>query len=552
MFSFVHWRANTPPQNRLVPTCPSADNRPIMLIVFTSLTLMLATHMWAGGSSTGKIPLTDLGTGTYSGFQGGLYSGGSNTPPAGHAANAQSVATSIVPRAASGQADPEGFIGFISIGMSNTAHEFSLFERAADADVRRNARVVIVNAAHGGQSANSIPSPTHFYWQFVQQRVAAAGLTDAQVQVAWVKLADANPANDFPVHSQTLRDELRTIMGILRSKFSNLAIVYLSSRIYGGYTTALSPEPQAYEEGFAIKWLIDEQIAGATALNWNPVSGPVVAPLLLWGPYLWADGVIARSDGLTWPIGDFENDHVHPSLAGEQKVAQSLTQFFSAEPSAQSWWWRRADLRLRVVNASSDASIAAASPASNFGMAQDLQLQGGTTSRSALLTFTRGPVRPAIAYAKINMRVPTSGQGGGTLRLVNPAAWGESTVTWDNAPTAGDVVGTMPQVSRDCTSNAACTSAVAADADGVFSVQASTTATLQSTYHSRESGQGPYLLLAERTKIGDIDGDGVVDAADLASMLAAWGACAAPCEADLDGNGLVDGLDIGQVIASWG
>src|SRR5438876_872791 len=35
-------------------------------------------------TSTGFTPLMDLGTGTFQGYEGGLYAGGSNTPPAAY------------------------------------------------------------------------------------------------------------------------------------------------------------------------------------------------------------------------------------------------------------------------------------------------------------------------------------------------------------------------------------------------------------------------------------------------------------------------------------
>jgi hypothetical protein len=49
----------------------------------------------------------------------------------------------------------------------------------------------------------------------------------------------------------------------------------------------------------------------------------------------------------------------------------------------------------------------------------------------------------------------------------------------------------------------------------------------------------------------DLNGDGVVGAADLASLIAAWGECAG-CAADLSGDGVVGAADLASLIAAWG
>jgi hypothetical protein len=49
----------------------------------------------------------------------------------------------------------------------------------------------------------------------------------------------------------------------------------------------------------------------------------------------------------------------------------------------------------------------------------------------------------------------------------------------------------------------------------------------------------------------DLDGDGDVDAADLASLLGSWGACAG-CPGDLDGDGAVGAADLAILLGSWG
>jgi len=48
----------------------------------------------------------------------------------------------------------------------------------------------------------------------------------------------------------------------------------------------------------------------------------------------------------------------------------------------------------------------------------------------------------------------------------------------------------------------------------------------------------------------DLNGDGVVDGADLGALLAQWGPCDG-CNADLNGDGVVDGADLGILLANW-
>jgi len=49
---------------------------------------------------------------------------------------------------------------------------------------------------------------------------------------------------------------------------------------------------------------------------------------------------------------------------------------------------------------------------------------------------------------------------------------------------------------------------------------------------------------------GDLDGDGAVDASDLAQLIGAWGQ--ANANADLDGDGEVGPSDLAALIGAWG
>lgn len=58
---------------------------------------------------------------------------------------------------------------------------------------------------------------------------------------------------------------------------------------------------------------------------------------------------------------------------------------------------------------------------------------------------------------------------------------------------------------------------------------------------------------AMQALVGDLNGDGVVNGADLATLLANWGACPQPqnCPADLSDDGVVNGADLATLLANW-
>ena len=70
---------------------------------------------------------------------------------------------------------------------------------------------------------------------------------------------------------------------------------------------------------------------------------------------------------------------------------------------------------------------------------------------------------------------------------------------------------------------------------------------------TKESWAGVYV--ASITDIlpceGDLNGDALVDGADLSIVLGSWGPCAG-CPSDLDGDGVVDGADVTVLLARWG
>src|SRR5919204_23036 len=166
-------------------------------------------------TSTGLVPLNDLGPEKYSGVTGGLYPNGAKNP-----------------------------------------------------------QLVIVDGAQGGQDASRWTDPNAPTWATVNSRLRTAGVTPAQVQVAWVKQALAHPSSlgMFPAHAQVLQSDLEQIARNLKTNYPNIKLAYLSSRTrpYTNDPNTLNPEPFAYESGFAVRWAIADQLASVSNLNFDP------------------------------------------------------------------------------------------------------------------------------------------------------------------------------------------------------------------------------------------------------------------------------------------
>ena len=306
------------------------------------------------------VPLIDLGAGTYFGFPGGLYPTG-NTPPAAHAAAGAARARNVRPRSFNGNPNANGKFVLLSIGLSNTTMEWCtavvtqpcnswslMGQAAADATVNHQ-EMVISNGARPGQEADTWESPTDLNYDLVRDNVLLPqGLSEQQVEIVWLKVVNGNPQTSLPSNQADAIDLVTQYGNILRAlkvRYPNLQMVFFSSRIYAGYATiTLNPEPYAYETGFAVKWVIEAQIDqmanGGTIVD--PRAGNLnlntVAPWIGWGPYLWADGLNPRSDGLTWVISDYELDHTHPARAGQTKVAGMLLNFFKTDSRASCWF----------------------------------------------------------------------------------------------------------------------------------------------------------------------------------------------------------------------
>src|SRR2546425_1110108 len=81
------------------------------------------SHQVRGTDAT-RRPITDLGTGCYLQYRGGLYPNGENALSGAHLAAGLAAAARIAPLDVAGQPSASGKYVLVSIGMSNTTQEF--------------------------------------------------------------------------------------------------------------------------------------------------------------------------------------------------------------------------------------------------------------------------------------------------------------------------------------------------------------------------------------------------------------------------------------------
>ncbi len=314
------------------------------------------TSFDVGGTNTPITDLMDLGTGTYcpsgancsecpfnENCEGGLYPSGSNTDPAQHESDGVAAAEAIQPLDSNGNPSSTGRIGMISLGESASQQPFEQFITEASGDTELNfPYLTIVDGAEGGATAGVWTNSNSAYWNdLLQYQLPFRGLSQDQVQVAWISDVDSGGNTTFPTDATTLETNFEDIAQILVTNFPNIKMMFFSSMNYTGYSNGLSttqPEPQAYESAFGVKWAIESQIDGLCC-NYNANNGAVTAPWMGWSAYYWANGMIPRSDGVTWSCQDLESDGLHPrDPIGHIKIAQYLLNWFKTSELSTPWF----------------------------------------------------------------------------------------------------------------------------------------------------------------------------------------------------------------------
>jgi hypothetical protein len=327
--------------------------RIIQLLIFLSLVFseMSIAQPNCSAVATGLVPINDLGGGLFINawnvsWQGGLYPNGSNILPPEHKNRGLELAGQVQCLDSGGNPDAvNGKIVWLSIGMSNTTQETQQFIPQANAYAGKNPRLKLVDGAVGGMTASIISTQNNSnyttYWNTVKSRLSSAGVTADQVQIIWLKEANSVGSTPIKQYYDSLVVQLKRITFELKTRFPNVKLCYMASRISARYATSnLNPEPFAYYTGWAVKKVIEDQINGDAQLKFTGTDAK--SPWLSWGIYMWSDGDKPQQTdpSVFWSCpNDFQSDGTHPSNpVGAAKAGKLLLSFFTTDDTAKPWF----------------------------------------------------------------------------------------------------------------------------------------------------------------------------------------------------------------------
>ncbi len=318
----------------------------LVLILFHFVT---HAQINCANDSTGLVPIVDLLTGSYEGYTGGLYPGGTNEVPAAHLDSGIAIANAIMPLNFDAEEDTMyGKVVFLALGGGSAQKSFNRFYSDFLDAGYFDSCVRIVNACMEEYDLRDMFGPVadDTYWKEVNDFLQQADVKKRQVQAVWMMTpAYTDTFTSTSAFIDTLSLAYINAIREIKVQFPNAQLLFLTGSPYGGYTDSTSwqsaalMEPASYLTDFAIRQTIAAQISGDTLLTYYGEEPN--APWLAWGANIWADGKNARAyDGLRWMCpADYDAEENGYVLAGSglTKVSTRLYDFFTTSPVTTPW-----------------------------------------------------------------------------------------------------------------------------------------------------------------------------------------------------------------------
>lgn len=239
------------------------------------------------------------------------------------------LAAQPIPRALDGTPDPNGRIVSMCIGMSNARDYCQAQIRLLKYDAEFQPVVWPTyrfhKAAQSGHTAQEWADPNDSVWSYAVSSLENAGASVYQVQHVHAYMTQAFPET----HGVMTVGQVQAIVRNAKAWFPNVRVVEFSGIQWNNTTTGRAPV-----------W----SLHGDDALLASLVGS--VDDVLVEYTQVYADGDVPNlqvasprfPDGLTWVVGDWEADRVHPTLAGADKMAATVIDRWRRDP-AKAWLW---------------------------------------------------------------------------------------------------------------------------------------------------------------------------------------------------------------------
>ncbi len=293
---------------------------------------------------TAKIPLNDLGSGTFRDSVGGLYPGGVNIPPGTYAHDLSRAAKNIIPLDTFGHSSLNGKVTFISIGGSTGGHNMKDLITKTSGNPATNPYLKMFTCNNGTTDASlkDIIDTASPYWAHITQVIKGARSSNRQIQVIYLETDDTTTNVKWPDRPVTGKNHIESCMHVFKRKFPNIKIVYVLGRTQTFGTKAIwNKEPCPYYFSWSCKWAIQDQINGVKAMNYTGKNA--VAPMLAWGFYQWADSLPRKTDGFYWRASETA-DGLHANEVGQDTLSARFQNFLLTDKYAKIWYGKNAGI----------------------------------------------------------------------------------------------------------------------------------------------------------------------------------------------------------------
>ena len=321
----------------------------ISVIAFILFNFTVSAQINCENDTTMLVPIVDLQSDFYLGFQGGLYPDGFNEMPAAHADSGVAIAQMILPINFDGEVDTVfGKTVMLGLGSVSAGKSFNKFIAQYNDQGYTDSCVRIVNGCLDDFGLEEMidANADETYWKDVNDYLQAADLKKKQVRVVWLMTTSfSDTITTMSAYVDSLTSQYIAVIRKLKAQFTNLKLIYLSGMQFGGYVDLEAQhvnafaEPAPYYNDFAIKAAITAQLNGDTLLNYSGADAE--AAWVAWGPNVWADGRNLRDyDELRWLCpGDYDagDNGMVLSGTGNQKVSDRLFEFFTTNVTTTPW-----------------------------------------------------------------------------------------------------------------------------------------------------------------------------------------------------------------------